>query len=102
MPAGAELLTEDEGQVGDVALRRVLGKGAFSSVWEGADADGRAVALKRIAKRDVKTLRELKNVVAELKALRALSGGHGLLEFRGTLASKRYVYFMLEHFGTEL
>ena len=80
-----------------------VASGAFSSVWEGVDAGGAAVALKRIAKVEVKSLKTLRNIVAELRALRALSGGCvQLLELRGVMASRKYLYFVLEHFGVEL
>ena len=51
----------------------------------------------------MRTVRELRNVAAELRALKALSGGGGvLLELKGVLVSRRHVYFVLESFGSEL
>ena len=63
---------------------------------------GMPVALKRISKTAVTSLAELRDVAMELRALRVLSGGDGFLEFRDVLATRRYVYFVLEQFDWHL
>ena len=96
-------LVETEDRVGEVELGRRLGKGAFSVVYAGSwRRDARRCALKRISKRDVKTLREVRNLAAEHAALKALSGGPGVLELQAVFASQRYLYFALEQYGAEL
>jgi len=92
-------LVEEDGRVGGFALQAVVRSGAFSVLLEAKDATGKPVALKRIAKGEVTKLGDLRNVAMELRALRALLGGDSLLEFHKVLASRRYVYFVLERFG---
>ncbi|KAH8045713.1 serine/threonine kinase [Aureococcus anophagefferens] len=75
---GAAPIEEREDRVGPIALGAVLGRGAFSSVLEGTWPDGRRCAVKRISKRCTKSRQE------------------------GVLATERYVYFAVEHFGEEL
>ena len=99
-PEAIPELVEEAGRVGDIAIRRAVGSGTRSAVFEAADATtGMPVALKRISKTAVTSLAELRDVAMELRALRVLSGGDGFLEFRDVLATRRYVYFVLERFG---
>ena len=95
-------IEEREDRVGPIALGAVLGRGAFSSVLEGTWPDGRRCAVKRISKRCTKSRQEVRNVAAEHRALARLSGGPRCLELQGVLATDRYVYFAVEHFGEEL
>ncbi|KAK7231802.1 protein serine/threonine kinase [Aureococcus anophagefferens] len=99
---GAAPIEEREDRVGPIALGAVLGRGAFSSVLEGTWPDGRRCAVKRISKRCTKSRQEVRNVAAEHRALARLSGGPRCLELQGVLATERYVYFAVEHFGEEL
>ncbi|EGB03547.1 hypothetical protein AURANDRAFT_67932 [Aureococcus anophagefferens] len=102
LPAVDESLVEEAHRVGDVATGAKLGSGACSGVFEGTWPDGRPCAVKRISKRDAKTRQEVRNVASELEALRLLSGAPHALELQAALASRDYLYFVVERFGEEL
>ena len=95
LPAVDPALVEEAHRVGDVATAATLGSGACSSVLEGAWPDGRPCAVKRISKRDAKTLQEVRNVASELEALRALTGSPHALELQAVLASRDHLYFVV-------
>ena len=89
-------LVEEDGRVGEIDVGRTLGKSAFSFVFKGTwSLSGETCVLKRISKRDVKTLREIKNLVNEHAALKALSAGPNLLTLQTVFASERYLYFRI-------
>jgi len=102
LPAVDPALVEEAHRVGDVTTAATLGSGACSSVLEGAWPDGRPCAVKRISKRDAKTLQEVRNVASELEALRALTGSPHALELQAVFASRDHLYFVVERFGEEL
>ncbi|KAH8095206.1 serine/threonine kinase [Aureococcus anophagefferens] len=102
LPAVDPTLVEEAHRVGDVTTAATLGSGACSSVLEGAWPDGRPCAVKRISKRDAKTLQEVRNVASELEALRALTGAPHALELQAAFASRDHLYFVVERFGEEL
>ncbi|KAH8052408.1 serine/threonine kinase [Aureococcus anophagefferens] len=102
LPAVDESLVEEAHRVGDVTTGATLGSGACGSVLEGAWPDGRPCAVKRISKRDAKTLQVVRNVASELEALRLLSGAAHALELQAALASRDYLCFVVERFGEEL
>lgn len=102
LPAVDESLVEEAHRVGDVATGATLDSGACGGVFEGTWPDGRPCAVKRISKRDAETLQEVRNVASELEALRLLSGAPHALELQAALASRDYLYFVVERFGEEL
>ncbi|KAH8061390.1 serine/threonine kinase [Aureococcus anophagefferens] len=77
LPAVDPTLVEEAHRVGDVTTAATLGSGACSSVLEGAWPDGRPCAVKRISKRDAKTLQE-------------------------AAFARDHLYFVVERFGEEL
>ena len=100
---GPPIATQDRanGHVGGgIVLRHHLGAGTFATVYAATDADGRPCAVKRIDKYRIKSLRSLRNVAGELRALRAVVGCPNLVWVRGVVASETYLSFVMELFGT--
>lgn len=102
IPAVDSSLVESAQGVSEIYFIKVIGKGTFSCVYLGKWPSGQRCAVKRISKRDAKSIVDLQNLATEHEALVTLSRGPCVLALHCAFASPSYVYFVLEMFGQEL
>ncbi|KAJ8600917.1 hypothetical protein CTAYLR_005069 [Chrysophaeum taylorii] len=103
---GVEALEESSSRVSNgelnIELVKVIGRGAFSSVYLGRWPNGEQCAVKKISKSAAKSMVDLRNIATEYEALRTLSRGPCVLALHCAFASAWNIYFIMEFFGEEL